>query len=514
MSGCLKHLKTLFKDARIIDGTGAPEYYGDVLLSEGVIVAVEQNIAATSAGEIINAAGLTLAPGFIDVHSHSDLSILAAPEAFGKISQGVTTEIIGNCGLSPFPLTDLNRGHLQELWGHYQIDLTWNSCSGYLREVERRQPAVNIFPLVGHNTLRAAVIGYDTPRPATTSELAAMQQLLAASIADGAIGLSFGLPYVPGKFADQNELAMLRMALPGRDHPCSFHLRSEGNSLENALAEAFNSAKQSNQHKVHISHLKTSGEANWHKLDRVFGLIKQAQQCDGLCVTADRYPYVESMTQLSMILPEPYCDLDDSSLDRQLRDNHHFEAVVAALAQLLPGRWENIRLVSGAPHRQTLFGKTFDHIAAITGQPPHLTCAEILRESTLSARAAFHGMSEANMKQIIQAPFTVCGSDESALPAHYSFGRGHPRGFGSFPRFIRGLSESGMSLEQIIYKLTGQSAAIFNLPRRGTIKPGNWADLVLFEPDIFLDQADFKSPHQPAVGINQVWVNGKHLYSL
>lgn len=500
--------KTLFKGARIIDGTGMPGYNGDVLIDDDVIVLVDRDIAVTGADQVIEASGLVLAPGFIDSHSHSDLSILAAPEAIGKVSQGVTTEIIGNCGLSPFPLTDLNRKHLQELWARYQIDLTWDSCREYLQEVRRRRPAVNIFSLVGHNTLRAAVIGYKTKRPASASELAAMQRLLAGSIADGAIGLSFGLPYVPGKFADLNELVALRKVLPGNDFPCSIHMRSEGSLLEEALTEALNTAMLAGQPKIHISHLKTAGEANWHKIDRVFELIEQATRHGGLKVTADRYPYIESMTQLSMILPEPYSDLDDSSIGRRLRNPAHFKTLVAALAEVPAARWESVRLVSGAAHRKPMFGKRFVDIATATGMAPHLVCAELLREDAPSTRAAFRGMSEANMKRIISASFTVCGTDESALPTDYSLGRAHPRGFGSFPRFMRLLLEAGVPLEQIIHKLTGQAAAIFNLSRRGTIKPGNKADLVLFDPEAFRDAADFSSPHQPATGINQVWANG------
>jgi N-acyl-D-amino-acid deacylase len=500
-------MKLLIKNAFVIDGSGKPGRDCDILIEAGVIKAVERELPRSSADEIYDAHNMVLAPGFIDVHSHSDLSALAAPEAFGKVSQGVTSEIVGNCGLSAFPVTDLNREHLQELWRNYNVDINWNSCSEYLREVKCRSVTVNLFPLVGHNTLRAAVAGYEK-KELSAGELAQMRFLLAESLEQGAAGFSTGLLYVPGKFSETTELISMLEILAGWQKPYTTHLRSEGNYIEEALAETFGAALAAGQRKVHISHLKTAGQKNWHKIDKIFELVEAAGN-DGLTVTADRYPYTESMTQLSIILPEPYDDMDDVSLEKALNDEKCFSQISQTLAEIKPERWSNIRLLSTKNLLSMPFsGKSIQEISKTLNLPPHELCMQILRDDAAGTLAAFRGMSDENMRRIIQAPFTACGTDESARPLDFSIGRSHPRGFGSFPRFFNVLQQAGLPLEQIIERVTSLPARIFNLCSRGIITPGYMADMVLFDPDKFADKATFASPHSPAEGIISVWING------
>lgn len=501
-------MKLLIKNAFVIDGSGQPGNNHEVLLENGIIIAVGKNFPESAADNFFDAGGQILSPGFIDAHSHSDMSILAAPAATGKISQGITTEIVGNCGLSVFPISNYNREHLEELYRNYNEKITWKSLAGYLTELRRRNPAVNIFSLCGHNTLRAALAGYEDQK-LSANQLVKMQSMLTETFQQGAAGLSSGLLYVPGKFSTNTELIALLKTVAAEKLVYATHLRSEGQRLTESLEETFDLAISAGLKNIHISHLKTSGRNNWHKLPAVFSLFKQAE-ADGLTVTADRYPYTESMTQLSVILPAPYDALDDIALERFMSKPEHFKQVAAALAELPSERWRTVRLVSTKTSGMENFsGEIFCHIAVQLNTTAPELCAKILAEDAAGAMAAFLGMSEENMKRIIKAPFTVCGTDESARPADYSIGHSHPRGFGSFPRFINILLLENLSLEEIIHKITLQPARIFGINNRGLIAPGYAADLVLFNPDKLSDCSTFASPHVTATGISAVWVNGR-----
>ncbi|MHB9138439.1 MAG: N-acyl-D-amino-acid deacylase family protein [Victivallaceae bacterium] len=496
----------LIKNALVVDGAGKPGKVEDVMVEGERIKASGPGLSAGHGIEVINAEGLALCPGFIDAHSHSDLSILAAPEATGKITQGVTTEIIGNCGLSAFPVNACNRTHLEELYSNYGIKIFWSSLREYAGEINRRKPAVNILALCGHNTLRAAAAGYEQ-RELSGSQQTAMLAMLNDSLAQGAAGLSSGLLYVPGKFSDAEELRRLLAALAVFERPYATHLRSEGKQLLEAIEEAVQSCEAAKQRKLHISHLKAAGEKNWSKLDAALNAIDQAA-ARGVTVTADCYPYIESMTQLSIILPEPYDDMDDIALQKFMAVEQNFAAVCARMAEYPPRRWQTARLVNtSAPGMNGFAGLTFEQIASALQAQPEQICAEILRADAAGAMAAFQGMSAKNVKRIAALPFSACGTDESSRPPDYSIGRSHPRGFGSFPAFFE-LLQDALPLEQIIRKCTVLPAAIFNIKDRGRIVPGAYADLVLFDPQQFRAHADFSNPHLPASGVCSVWVNG------
>lgn len=500
----------LIKNAFVVDGTGSPSKVEDVMVEGERIKTAGTGLSAGRGVEVIDAAGLTLCPGFIDAHSHSDISILAAPEAAGKITQGVTTEIIGNCGLSAFPVNSNNRAHLEELYSNYGIKVSWSSLREYADEINRRKPAVNILALCGHNTLRAAAAGYEQ-RELSGAQRAAMLEMLNDSLQQGAAGLSSGLLYVPGKFSDATELEQLLTALAGFERPYTTHLRSEGKLLLEAIEEAVQACAAAKQRKLHISHLKVAGEKNWSKLDAALNAIEQAA-AQGVNITADCYPYIESMTQLSIILPEPYDDMDDIAFQQFINVEQNFTTVRARLAEYPPRRWQTARLVNtSAPGMNGFAGLTFEQIAAALQTPPEQICAEILRADAAGAMAAFQGMSPENVKRIAALPFAACGTDESARPLDYTIGRSHPRGFGSFPVFFELLRDI-LPLEQIIRKCTALPAAIFNLKDRGLIVPGAYADLTLFDPRKFRSTANFSAPHLPALGVCAVWVNGCRAY--
>ncbi len=501
----------LIKNVFIIDGTGTPGKAGEVLVEGERIKAAGQRLHADSDSEIVDGEGLTLCPGFIDAHSHSDISILAAPEAYGKISQGVTTEIVGNCGLSVFPVNRNNQEHLQELYRNYGVEISWSSLREYGVEINRRSPAVNILALCGHNTLRAAAAGYEQ-KVLSVRQQSDILALLSDSLVQGAAGLSSGLLYVPGKFSDTEELCRMLGTLAGFERPYTTHLRSEGNLLLEAIDEAVSACSGAGQRQLHISHLKTAGEKNWSKLDAALAAIARAS-AGGISVTADCYPYIESMTQLSMILPEPYDNMDDVALRKFIADDHNFTAVCERLAEYPSRRWQTVRLVSSAADGMNAFaGNTFEQIAASRQTRPEIICAEILKADAAGAMAAFQGMSPENVRRIASQPFTACGTDESARPADYSLGRSHPRGFGAFPVFFE-LLKNILPLEEIIRKCTLLPATLFGLKERGRIVPGAYADLVLFDPVHYNSSADFADPHRPAQGIRSVWVNGRMGYS-
>lgn len=500
----------IIKNALIADGSGEEPVKGCVAVSGNSILAVEPEIADDRAQIVIDAEGLLLSSGFIDSHGHSDISLLAAPEATGKISQGITTEVAGNCGLSVFPITDKNLEHLQELFAQYNISIDWNNIDDYSARLNAIQPGMNLASLCGHNTLRASVLGYENVSFGKT-DLAKMQEVLRNSLKNGAVGFSSGLLYIPGKFAGQDEFLQLGKVLAEFDKPWTSHLRSEGNKLLEAMDEFIGTAEEAGCHKAHISHLKTAGKSNWHKLDEAFLRISHTQAA-GIRLTADRYPYIESMTQLSAYMPSPYSDMDDITLMEHLKDAANFAKCVTVLDRNHSMEdWENKRLVSTtAKFAKDLPGKNFMELADLLGKPPAEICARLLKEDSPGTTAASKGMSKENMMRILQQPFVCCCTDESARPEDFSIGRSHPRGFGSFPEFFK-LMVPILGVGETIRKMTSLPAEIFGLEQRGRIVPGFYADLVLIDQEKMLypaKNANFANPHTLADGIEKVWVNG------
>ena len=499
----------LIKGATVYDGSGKVPFAADVRISKGLVSELGPSLAERPGDELVEATGLSLAPGFIDAHGHSDVSLLAAPEAFSKISQGITTEISGNCGLSVFPATPEVREHFKDLYKQYPVDFNWSDLDGYAAELERRSPAMNVASLCGHNTLRACVCGY-TDTPCGEAQISAMSKLLSEELARGAAGFSTGLIYVPGKFSTFDELAALAKTLGLSGKPHTTHLRSEGTRLLEAIEEAVSISK-SGKCRLHISHLKTSGRTNWGKLDSALSLIAKAQ-AEGLEITADRYPYVHSKTSLSIALPPPFCDMADVAISKALRDDSAFEALETGL--LASSRdWSIVILAStNAFFAQPLCGMSIAEISSLLHCSPACLVARLMRDDAAGTEGAFGGMSQGNLELILSQPWLCCGSDESARPKDYSIGRSHPRGFGSLPRFLNMLApESGMA--EAIRRVTSLPASIFGLKGRGIIATGAVADLTLFDESNLGDYASFAEPHAVSSGIEAVFVSGVLSYT-
>ena len=496
----------------LYDGLGNPPWEADILIGDSKILQIERAGKVVFPGvPVWNVKGLSVSPGWIDVHAHSDVSLFAAPEAFGKISQGVTTEISGNCGLSAFPvLTGEVREHLRDLYALYDTVPDWSDFASYAERLERRQPAVNTVFLCGHNTLRANVSGYG-PGKLSAGKQEEMNRILAGQLEQGAAGLSTGLLYTPGCFSDEAELLGLLRTAAAKNGIYATHLRSESKCLEEAVTEAIGLAEKSGVPLL-ISHLKTAKEENWPKLDRVLNLISEAVQ-RGAKIYADRYPYTFSQTSLSIVLGPPYDVMSDTAIRQTLRENP--SAYALALRQLSASKRDWSRVIlnqTRAGFAAGLTGITVSEAAAKTGKTPPELVMEILREDAPGSLAAFGGMSEENLKRILAVDRVCCGTDETARPADRSLGSSHPRGFGAFPRFVRLLREQKLPMEKIIRRLTSLPAQIFRLNQRGTVQPGMIADLVVFDEQKLDSSADFSHPHAPAEGIIQVYVNGQPAY--
>jgi len=489
---------TLFA-RQIYDGTGDPPFPGAVTVAAGVIREVRRLEADAPELRHIAPDAPVLAPGFIDSHGHSDLSIFAMPDAEGKCAQGITTEIAGNCGLSAFPLTERNRAHLEELYQIYRTPLEWHDFASYRAALARRNAQLDVIPLVGHNTLRAAVAGYETRR-LSSAQLETMTELLGAELAAGAPGLSAGLLYVPGCFADRTELVALLKVVARYDRIFTIHLRSEGDRLEEALTETLAAARAAKLTKLHLSHLKTAHVRNFGKIDRILAALSTP----GMRVTGDVYPYTAAMTQCGVILPSPYDEMSDTELTRRLADEKNFQTALNALrAERTPDYWQRVMIVNGAPEFQDCAGIMLPEAAERRKLPPEELFLRIVQKDAATAAGAFHTLSRDNMLALAGHPGVVPGSDESARSRTRQYGSSHPRGFGTMPEYFQLLRDQKMRMEEIIARMTGRPAAIFGLRDRGRIAPGLRADLMWLDPERFRARATYRDAHRLAEGVTR-----------
>ena len=493
----------LIRGARVYDGLGGDAVAADVAVANGCIAAVAAPGSLTAAGqEVIDGSGLALAPGFIDVHSHSDITLALAPGADSRLAQGTTTEVIGNCGSSNWCSvleTELLGGS----------PLRWHSCREYIALLEKLRPAVNVVGLCGHNSLRMQVMGCDD-RPATPAETAEMKRLLAEALATGAAGFSSGLWYIPGRYAETAELCEIASALRGTGKIYTTHMRSEGDQLLEAVEEAKTIATAGDG-RLQISHLKTMGEANWSKLDDLFASIAEGRR-RGLRITADRYPYVHCGLAFRMVLPEPFAAIAEISAFIRA-DSANRAALRAALADHPFVPFDRIVVCNTyAEADRELLGLTLPEFARRRGLSALDQCMELL-ENRPDTFAAFQMMSEENLARILAQPYVVAGSDGYALPfdGELPMTHPHPRDFGTQARFFRAVVRSA-SPGEAIRRMTSLPAELFRIPGRGVIAPGKVADLVLFDEEKFDAAVDFRRPNTPARGVRRVWVAGRGAY--
>lgn len=494
----------LLKGGTIYDGTGKPPYKADIGICGDSICFIGN---AASADEVIDVGGLSVSPGFIDAHGHSEFTLLADPDAGGKILQGITTEINGNCGLSAAPLYGDALLQRENNLNEYGIKKRWHSFNEYFGLLEDSGLALNYLTLAGHGSIRASAMGY-VNRPPDPREMKTMKVLLSNAVKEGAIGLSTGLIYPPGIYSateEISELARHGTEMYREGFIYASHMRSEGASLLEAISEAISIGRKAGA-RVHISHIKTIGKENWRKIEGAIALIESAR-AEGIRVTCDRYPYTAGSTDLDSVLPSWVYEggnakelerLNDPGIRKRVieemeGDNRYWETVFISGVSMDKNRW--------------MEGKNILEVADRLGMNPVHSVIRVLIEEDLRIQAIFHSMSEDNLKRFLSLPYVMLGTDSSArsLGGPTAKGKPHPRGFGSFPRFIRGYSSD---LPEAVHKITMLPAETFGIKGRGRIEVGYKADLVVFDPSKISDTATYDNPFQPPEGIYHVMVNG------
>jgi len=508
-------LDILIQNGVVVDGTGKQAYEADVGITAGRIAVVAKEIKQ-EAKRTIEAQGLHLAPGFIDPHTHSDLTLLVNPRAESKIRQGVTTEVIGNCGGSPAPLLGAAVEEVQDEAKSLGLDVTWASTAEYLERLRQPGTAVNVVPLVGHNTVRGAVLGFDDVQP-TPEQQAEMERLVAEAMDQGAQGLSSGLFYPPGFCARTEEVIGLARVAARYGGIYASHIRNETNRLLEAVAEAIEIGKQA-EIRVQISHLKLEGYRNWEGADRLLAMLEDAGS-RGVRVGCDQYPYTAGVSWLAYILP--YWAqaggaravgerLNDPKARARLRED--WEENRAEWEDRSGMRdWTDVLITDCTP-RPEVQGKNIAEIAADEGKDPLETAFDLIAVSEGQVECVCFGQLEDNVRILMRHPLVVVGSDGDALAPYGVLARSkpHPRYYGTFPRvlsrYVR--EEKVLSLEEAVKKMTSVTAERFGLTDRGVIREGAWADLVLFDAQTVADRATYTDPHQYPVGIPCVIVNG------
>jgi len=504
-------LDYVIRDGFIIDGADRDSLplKADIGVKGNHIVEIG-NIPLSAGGKIISATGLCISPGFIDAHAHSEFTLLADGRAEAKILQGITTEINGNCGLSAAPFFGAALAQREKEFEELDIRERWNTFPGYFALLNRRRFATNFITLAGHGNLRASVAGY-TDKPVSESQLEEMTVLLRDAMNAGAKGLSTGLIYPPGTYSDIFELVHLASEASKYGGIYATHMRSEGDMLLESIDEAITIARKSGIH-VHISHLKTSGENNWWKIEEILKRIHQAQE-HNITLTCDRYPYTAAGTDLDAILPSWAFEGGREKEISRLRMER--QRLAGDIMSEHPDKsyWKTVMISSVTLEKNKwMEGRILSNISSSVGKSATDLLFDLLVEEELQVGAIFLSMNEDNLKTILKQSYTVIGSDSSARSFDGITAKGapHPRAFGSFPRvlgkYVR--EQNILTLSEAVYKMTGFTSKIFNIKHRGIIAKGYFADITIFDPDKVTDTAEFSDPFKKPEGIHHVFVNG------
>jgi len=507
----------LIVGGHILDGSGNPWFSGSVAVKDGKIADIGR-LEGASAKQRIDASGLVVAPGFIDLHSHSDFTLLVDGNAQSKIRQGVTTEILGESE-SAGPIVGPAVPEFDKQMKPLGIERDWTTLGEYFARLEHQHVSVNIASYVGSGQVRMDVMG-NVNRAPTAEELEKMKGLVDQAMRDGAIGVASGLIYPPNAFAKTDELIELAKVAAKYGGIYTSHIRGEGAHGVQAIREAIEISEKGGL-PVHILHFKMDGQATWgHMADQV--AVIQAARDRGLDITADQYPYIASMTDLHMCLPPKYLEGTSADVVARLRDRKTRAEIRKAIAAGLPG-WEDneVKSVGGwhgvmvascqAPEDKKYEGQRMDEVAKLMGKDPLDALCDLLIAESGSAEAIYFSMSEADVETAMKQPWVGVGSDGSAVNPDMIFaGRPHPRFYGTFPRvlgdYVR--EKKVLTLPDAIRKMTALSAQITGLTDRGLLRPGLAADITIFDPNTVQDKATFSNPMQYPVGIPYVIVNG------
>jgi N-acyl-D-amino-acid deacylase len=504
-------LDVAIRNAHIIDGTGRARYRADVGVRGDRIAEVGEVGAAALE---LDASDKVISPGFIDVHSHSDLTLLVEPGASSKIRQGVTTEVVGNCGFTVAPIRKDRLGAFKKFWSSsgsewYGVEPTWETMGGYMRALEARGPVLNVSVLAGHGTIRFSVMG-DAPRRASETELAEMEDLMEESMASGACGLSSGLRYTPSCYADEEELVRLCNVVRKHGGVYATHMRSEGDNgdWEAAIVEAVDVAKRAGV-PLQISHLKALSKNVWNTSGGALELI-QGFRDQGIDVSSDQYPYDAAHTGLTVFLPQWVTLADIPALSDEKRAE-----IIANIKRVLDVRGGPERIVVVSSPEGRFDGKDIAVISRPLGLAPEECILRLILDYHGEISIISRSMLEEDIQRIMKAEYVMVASDGYSLSPSgpVAVGVAHPRSYGTFPRVL-GLyvRERGvLTLEDAVRKMTLLPAQKFRLAGRGSVAVGASADLVVFDPLTVIDRSTFSSPTEYPVGVEQVFVNGKQV---
>lgn len=507
----------IIRDGTVYDGTGSAGRRADVAL-RGDRIAGIGDFSGMAAGTVIDATGLAVTPGFINMLSWSTESLLVDGRSQGEIRQGVTTEIFGE-GSSMGPMNDAMKKRAYEQMGDIKYEITWTTLSEYLRDLERRGVAPNVASFIGATTIREHVIGLEDRKP-TAEQMEEMRKLVRAEMDAGALGIGSSLIYAPAFYASTEELIELCKVAAQYGGSYISHMRSEGNRLVEAVDELVRIAREANI-PAEIYHLKAAGQANWPKIDKVIAMVEKARK-DGLKITADMYTYTAGATGLDAAMPPWVLDGGYEAAYQRLKDPEVRKKIAHAI-RTPRAEWENLYLAAGSPERvllvefksdalKPLTGKTLAEAAGMRGEDPVETIMNLVLEDRSRVGTVYFMMSEENIRKQIALPWVAFGSDAASMAPEPPFTKSaaHPRAYGNFARllgkYVR--EEKVIPLAEAVHRLSGLPATNLGLDRRGFIREGLFADIVVFDPATIADRASFEQPHQYAVGVRHVFVNG------
>lgn len=507
----------LIAGGTVIDGAGLPGRRLDVAI-DGARIAGLYKESASKATVVIDARGMIVCPGFIDIHTHSDLTLVCNPLAESKIMQGVTTELVGNCGSSPTPAIGNARQVLAKAAARMEVDVDWATLDEYFLRLQHLRTSVNVAALVGAETVRRAVLGPDDVQP-DAGQLSRMKSLVADGMLQGAHGISSGLIYAPGCYATTEELIALASVSASFGGIYASHIRGESSTLVKAVEEAIRIGREARV-RVEISHHKACGRRNWGTVSTTLGMIESARS-EGVDVAFDVYPYTAACTALDSVLPPWAREGDPEKEIARLRDpetrarlklevNTLTDAWEASAAE---DGWENIVVIGlKKPENKVFENKSVAEIAKAQSKDPTDAAFDLIADEETSVYAIYHDINEADVMKVISHPLGSIGSDGESVCPYGPLGESieHPRSYGTFPRVIRryALDSHAFPVEEAVRKMTSWPAERIGLTDRGILAKGMAADVVIFDPKKIADRATFEDPHRFPDGISTVIVNG------
>jgi len=506
----------IIRNGAVYDGTGRPPVNADVGI-RGDRIATVGNLARADAKTIIDAKGLAVAPGFINMLSHSETSWLVDDRSLSELREGVTTQIFGESSMGP--LSDEMKKRRASSQGDLKFEIEWTTLAEYLNYLQKKGISQNVASFIGAPTIREYVIGLEN-KPPTPAQLDQMRELVRREMEAGALGITTALIYPPAFFAKTDELIELCKVAAKYKGKYTAHIRSEGAQLIEAVQETIRISREAGL-PAEIYHLKASGEANWPKMDQVIKIIEDARK-QGVKITADMYTYTAGGTGLDASLPPWVFDGGRDAAYKRLQDSATRQKIAEAV-RTPTNEWENLYLLSGSPDRillasfrndnlKPLTGKTLAEVAKMRGKDPIETIMDLLLEDRSRIGTIYFLMSEDNIRKQIRQPWVSFGSDAASIAAEGVFLKSstHPRTYGNFARllgkYVR--DEKVISLTEAVRRLTSLPAANLGLNHRGLLQKGMFADVVIFDPQTIADRATFENPHQYSVGVRDVFVNG------